>query len=198
MTLEEKVRQMGFADCAQFARKGRFSAKLAKEFFRGLGIGGLQDPRMNPKTSIELVNNIQKFLMNNTRLGIPALICSECLHGYMSPGATIFPQAIGLASSWNAALLKKIAAVAAKEARALGAAQAFSPDLDLARDPRWGRVEETYGEDPYLVSRMGVAYIKGLQGTGPNIDRQHLVATVKHFAAHGSPQGGINLAPVGP
>ena len=196
MTLEEKVRQMGFADCAQFARKGKFSVTLAGDFFKGLGVGGLQDPRMNPKTSVELVNSIQKFLMNNTRLGIPALICSECLHGHMSPGATVFPQAIGLAGSWNTELLTKIAAAIAKEARAVGACQALSPDLDLARDPRWGRVEETYGEDPYLVGRMGVAYIKGLQGTGPSVDRQHLVATVKHFAAHGSPQGGINIAPV--
>ena len=196
MTLEEKVRQMGFADCAHFTRNGKFSAKLAKDFFKDLGVGGLQDPRMNSKTAAEVINAIQKFLMNNTRLGIPALVTSECLHGHMSTGATIFPQAIGLASSWNADLLRRMAAAVAKEARAVGVCQAFSPDLDLARDPRWGRVEETYGEDPYLVGRMGVAYVKGLQGTGPKVDRQHVVATLKHFAAHGSPQGGINIAPV--
>ena len=196
MTLEEKIRQMGYTCCVQFAKKGKFSAKLAKDFFKGIGIGGLQDPRMDPKTGAELVNAIQKFLLNDTRLRIPALIASECLHGHMSPGATIFPQAIGLASSWNTELLTKITTIIAKEARAVGVSQAFSPDLDLARDPRWGRVEETYGEDPYLVSRMGVAYIKGLQGKGPSIDRNHLLAMVKHFAAHGSPQGGINIAPV--
>ena len=196
MTLEEKVRQMGYADCAQFAKNGKFSDKLAKAFFRTLGVGGLRDPQMTPKTGAKLVNAIQKFLMNSTRLGIPALIHSECLHGHMSPQATIFPQAIGLASSWNTTLLKKISAAAAQEARAVGVCQAFSPNLDLARDPRWGRVEETYGEDPYLVSRMGVAYVAGLQGKGPNIDRHHLVATLKHFAAHGSPQGGINIGPV--
>ncbi|GAG48564.1 unnamed protein product, partial [marine sediment metagenome] len=82
------------------------------------------------------------------------------------------------------------------EARAVGVAQALAPDLDLARDPRWGRTEETYGEDPYLVSRMGVAYVKGLQGEGPSIDGQHLIATAKHYAAHGSPEAGVNLAPV--
>ncbi|NIA07940.1 MAG: hypothetical protein GWP14_09980 [Actinobacteria bacterium] len=196
MTLEEKIRQMGFGDCLQFAVKGQFSAGPAKKFFKGLGIGGLQDPRMASKKTAVLVNAIQRFLINNTRLKIPALIISECLHGHLSPGATVFPQAVGLASTWNDDLLRKIATTAAKEARTVGVCQAFSPDLDLARDPRWGRVEETYGEDPYLVSRMGVAYVQGLQGEGPNVDRQHLIATLKHFAAHGSPQGGVNLAPV--
>ena len=196
MTLEEKFRQMGYADCAQFAKNGKFSANLAKDFFKTLGVGGLSDPRMAPKPSAELVNAIQKFLINKTRLGIPALVTSECLHGHMSIGATIFPQAIGMASSWNPGLVRQVAATAAKEARAVGVSQAFSPDLDLARDPRWGRVEETYGEDACLVGRMGVAYVRGLQGTGPKVDRQHLVATLKHFAAHGSPQGGINVAPV--
>jgi len=89
-----------------------------------------------------------------------------------------------------------MAAAAAKEARAVGAAQALGPDLDLARDPRWGRVEETYGEDPYLVSRIGVAYIKAMQGDGTAVDRDHLICTAKHFAAHGSPEAGVNLAPV--
>ena len=196
MTLEEKVRQMGYASCTQFTRNDKFSTNLAKDFFKGLGIGGLESPRINSKNSAELVKAVQKFLMNSTRLRIPAFVTSECLHGHMSPGATIFPQAIGLASSWNADLLTKISTIIAKEARAVGVSQAFSPDLDLARDPRWGRVEETYGEDPYLVSQMGVAYIKGLQGKGPNVDRHHVVATLKHFAAHGSPQGGINIAPV--
>ncbi len=196
MTLEEKMRQMGYADCAQFAENGKFSAEPAKKFFKGLGVGGLQDPRMAPKIAAKFVNAIQKFLIKNTRLGIPALVTSECLHGHMSTGATIFPQAIALASSWNTDLVKKVATTAAREARAVGVCQAFSPDLDLARDPRWGRVEETYGEDPHLVGRMGVAYVKGLQGTGPKIGPEHLVATLKHFAAHGSPQGGLNAGPV--
>ena len=105
MTLEEKVRQMGFADCAHFTRNGKFSTKLAKDFFKDLGVGGLQDPRMDPKTAAEVINAIQKFLINNTRLGIPAFVTSECLHGHMSRGATIFPQAIAMASSWNTNLV---------------------------------------------------------------------------------------------
>ena len=196
MTLEEKIRQMNYADCAQFAKNGKFSAELAKKFFKSLGVGGLQDPRMTPKASAQLVNDVQKFLIKKTRLGIPALVASECLHGHMSKGATVFPQAIALGSSWNTDLVKKVASTAAREARAIGVRQAFSPDLDLARDPRWGRVEETYGEDPYLVGRMGVAYVKGLQGTAATIGPEHLVSTLKHFAAHGSPQGGINIGPV--
>ena len=185
-----------YADCAQFAKNGRFSTELAKKFSTDLGVGGLQDPRMAPKPTANLVNAIQRHLKKNTRLGIPALVASECLHGHMSVGATVFPQAIALGSSWNTDLVKKVAATAAREARAVGVCQALSPDLDLARDPRWGRVEETYGEDPHLVGRMGVAYVKGLQGTRAKIDREHLVATVKHFAAHGSPQGGVNSAPI--
>ncbi len=114
MTLEEKVRQMGYADCAQFAKNGKFSAELAKKYFTSLGIGGLQDPRMAPKAAADCVNAIQKFLIKNTRLGIPALVASECLHGHMSVGATIFPQAIALASSWNIDLVKKVAATAAR------------------------------------------------------------------------------------
>ena len=196
MTLEEKVRQMGFGNSLQVARKGKFSVKLARDFFKGMSIGGLQDPRLEPRQTAELVNGIQRFLMEKTRLGIPALTAGECLHGHMSGGATVFPQAIGLGSTWNAELVKKVASVAAKEAWLVGVRQSFSPDLDLARDPRWGRVEETYGEDPYLVGQLGAAYVRGLQGPGPGVGREHLVATLKHFAAHGSPQGGLNHAPV--
>jgi len=142
------------------------------------------------------VNAVQRHLVKRTRLGIPALVISECLHGHMSGGATVFPQAIALASTWDTDLIGLLAQAAAKEARAVGVAQALGPDLDLARDPRWGRVEETYGEDPYLVARMGVAYIRAMQGGGPNVDGEHLVCTPKHYAAHGSPEAGVNLAPV--
>ena len=162
MTIQEKLRQMGYESSSRFAKNGKFSPQLAKKFLAGIGIGGLEDPRMEAKTGAQLLNRIQKFLMTNTRLGIPALVAAECLHGHMSPGATIFPQAIALGSSWDTTLLKKIATTIAREARAVGVSQALAPDLDLARDPRWGRVEETYGEDPYLVGRMGLAYIKGI------------------------------------
>ncbi len=196
MTLEEKLRQMVQIDSASFVKEGRFDEGAAKKAFGKLGVGTLQDPRQSPARNVEIVNGIQKYLTGSTRLGIPAMIISECLHGHMSQGATIFPQAIGLGSMWDVALHRRIAEAIAKEARAVGVAQALSPDLDLARDPRWGRVEETYGEDPYLVERLGVAYIRGIQGERPTVDREHLVVTLKHFAAHGSPEGGVNLAPV--
>jgi beta-glucosidase len=196
MTLEEKIRQMGYVTSPHLIQKSQFSSTLAKKFFKGIDIGGIEDPRLGGKASAQFVNAVQHFIRDNTRLGIPALFCAETLHGHMSPGATIFPQAIGLGCSWNRKLVRQIASVIAREARATGTAQALSPNLDLARDPRWGRAEETYGEDPYLVGQMGLAYIRGLQGIHSNVDRDHLIATVKHFAAHGSPQGGVNLAPV--
>lgn len=148
-----------------------------------------------PKENAVFVNAIQKFLVEQTRLGIPAMIHEEGLHGFVAPGATSFPQAIALASTWDVDLVETIFSAAAAEMRSRGAQQALTPVLDLARDPRWGRTEETYGEDPYLVSRMGVACIRGFQGRGPGIDKQHVFATTKHFAVHGQPEGGSNVGP---
>lgn len=196
MTLEEKMRQMGLMDTQAFVDSGSFAPDVAAAQIGTLGIGALQDPRAAPAFNAGLVNSLQRYLCEETRLGIPALVVGECLHGHMSGDATIFPQAIGLASTWDPDLIREMATCIALEARAVGVNQALSPDLDLARDPRWGRVEETYGEDPYLTARMGVAYVRGLQGEGEGIDGEHIVATVKHYAAHGSPEGGINLAPV--
>ncbi len=196
MTIEQKIRQMNMHLIRSFVKNGRVSPGAVRECFGRMSIGCLEDLRGDPRRSAEAVNALQKYLVEKTRLGIPAIILSECLHGHQSGGATVFPQAIALASTWNPEIVRRMAEVAAKEARAVGATQAFSPNLDLARDPRWGRVEETYGEDPYLASRMGVAYIKGMQGEGPAIDREHLICTAKHFAAHGSPEAGVNMAPV--
>ncbi len=114
----------------------------------------------------------------------------EALHGFMEDGSTSFPQAIGLASTWDPQLVKQVFTAAGDEAGSAGAGQVFTPVLDIARDPRWGRTEETYGEDPYLVSRMAVAAITGLQGDTFDIGRHHVVATMKHFAVHGQPEGG--------
>jgi beta-glucosidase len=196
MTLEEKVRQMSMTDAGQFLRGGGPSPQAIREYFGDRGIGCLQDPRAEAATNARTINAIQKHLVERTRLGIPALVISECLHGHMSGGTTIFPQAIGLASTWNPDLLQRMGSTIAREARAIGVAQALAPDLDLARDPRWGRVEETYGEDPYLVARMAVAYIRGMQGAGPALTRENVACTVKHFAGHGSPEAGMNLSPV--
>src|SRR5438552_17260942 len=113
----------------------------------------------------------------------------------MAQGSTSFPQPIALASTWDPDFISKVFAAAALEPRPRGSHQVLGPNLDVAREPRWGRTEETYGEDPYLVSRMAVAIVKALQGAGPTIDGDHIIATAKHFAAHGQPEGGTNIAP---
>ena len=195
MELADKLRQMRMVSTADLVEKERFSRDKAREVFAGRGIGAVEYRALNASACPDFYNQLQRFLREETRLGIPALITAETLHGAMIPGATVFPQAIALAGSWDAELVSEVAAAAAREASSLGIVQALAPDLDLARDPRWGRVEETYGEDPYLCSRLGVSYIRALQGGG-RVDGTHLVATPKHFAAHGSPEGGVNLAPV--
>ena len=155
----------------------------------------------SPRAAALLTNAIQEFLWNHTRLGIPALFNEEGLHGLMGLDATSFPQAISLASTWDETLVKKVYAATARETRARGSNYIYTPVLDLARDPRWGRVEETFGEDPCLVSRLGLAAVLGLQGEGPldpdnpHIDSEHVIAAAKHFAVHGQPEGGQNSAP---
>jgi beta-glucosidase len=114
----------------------------------------------------------------------------------MAAGATSFPQAIALGGTWDLALVERVFGAAGQEAGLRGVRQVLGPVLDVARDPRWGRFEECYGEDPYLVSRMGMAAVFGLQGRGPGIDREHVAVTLKHFAGHGEPEGGRNIAPV--
>ena len=124
------------------------------------------------------------------RLGIPNLQAGEALHGVVTGGATSFPQSIALGATWDPALMEQIGVVIGQEARAVGVHQIFAPMLGLARDPRWGRVEETYGEDPYLVSRMGVAYIEGVQGVGAErFGPDKVIATPKHLVADGEPLG---------
>jgi beta-glucosidase len=142
-----------------------------------------------------LRNGVQRYLKEKTRLGIPELFMGEALHGFMEYGSTSFPQALSLASTWDLELVHQVFTAAGDEAGSAGIGQVFSPVLDIARDPRWGRTEETYGEDPFLASRMGVAAITGLQGDSFAIDRHHVVATAKHFAVHGQPEGGTNTAP---
>jgi len=157
----------------------------------------MYDPynRMGARDWAVLNNALQRYRLEKSRLGIPLLVQGEALHGFMAHGATSFPQVLALASTWDPDLVKRVFTAAADEMASSGTNQAFTPVLDLARDPRWGRTEETYGEDPYLVSRMGVAAIQGLQGTTFPIDRHHVLATMKHYAAHGQPESGTNTAP---
>src|SRR6266850_3014686 len=206
MTMEEKVAQLvgtwqnksfiGATNPRIVDQKGVFDAGQAGVLLK-YGLGEMSRPSENrgPRAMAEFTNAIQKWMKENTRLGIPILFHEECLHGHAALGGTSFPQAIALASTWDEGLVHDIFGSVAAEVRARGAQQCLAPVLDLARDPRWGRTEETYGEDPYLVSRMGVAAIQGFQGTGNMIDKSHVIGTAKHFAVHGQPEGGTNVAP---
>lgn len=197
MTLHDKLMQMSFLDDrAVYLKDNKFNREAFAQASQEGCIGGIQDVRLPPNQALEVANEIQDFLVNHTRLGIPAFIVGETLHGVMTPDATIYPQAIGLASTWNTDLIYEMANEIGKEAYLSGINQAAAPDLDLALDPRWGRVEETYGEDPYLATQMGVAYTMGIQGNQFPLPDGKIIATLKHFAAHGMPEGGLNLAPV--
>jgi beta-glucosidase len=210
MTLEEKLTQIESAwenrtsqrEAQPFIvdEKGVFLPDAAKITLKN-GIGQVSRPSENPggnggpREMAELTNAIQKWVKENTRLGIPVMFHEECLHGHAAPKGTAFPAAIGLASTWDEALIHDVFSSVASEVRARGVQQCLAPVLDLARDPRWGRTEETYGEDPYLVMRIGLAAIRGFQGDGPWIDKAHVMATAKHFAVHGQPEGGTNVGP---
>ena len=181
MTLDEKFNEVSstgmIVDIARRIDEG-------EEFPLGINLA-----IADVKPCKEAIRKIQEYNQTKTRLKIPALIVAESLHGLMTPGATVFPQSIGLGCAFDDELIEERANVIGREAYSCGIRQVLAPDLDLAREPRWGRVEETYGEDPYLTSRYARAYVRGVQS--------HKVATtIKHFLAHGSPESGINLAPV--
>ena len=195
MTLEEKVAQLCAVHANRLVEGGHFSREKAEALLRH-GIGQITrlfgDPHADPEKTVEVGNAIQDFLKKNTRLGIPAMVHEECLSGAMMKGATVFPQAIGLGSTFSPDLVERMTAAIRRQMRSLGVHQGLAPVLDIPRDPRWGRMEETFGEDPYLVSRMGAAYIRGLQGEDLT---QGVVATAKHFTAYGISEGGRNLGP---
>ncbi|MEO8358378.1 MAG: glycoside hydrolase family 3 N-terminal domain-containing protein [Chloroflexota bacterium] len=195
MTLAEKCAQL-VGPFGLDEPDGEFSVAFARQHFtNGISYVNSHHRNRNTRQTVAYLNAMQKFLREETRLGIPALGIGEGLHGYMAHEATSFPQAIGLASAWDIDLHKRVFSAIAREMRARGAHYVLSPVLDLARDPRWGRTEETYGEDPYLVSRLGVAAVQGLQGEHFTGDASHVVATAKHFAAHGQPEAGTNCGP---
>lgn len=205
MTMEEKVAQMQTLwvrkpqrkrPDGNFGDRGDFSPEEAAVVMKhGIGEIARQRERTDARRGAAYANAVQKWLKENTRLGIPAILHDEILHGLMAVGGTHFPTPLAMASSWDTELITKVFTAAALETRLRGSQHVLGPNLDLARDPRWGRTEETYGEDPYLVSRLGVAAIKAIQGPGPNVDGEHVIATAKHFAAHGQPEGGTNTAP---
>lgn len=161
------------------------------------GVGGFAHWSFQPMTPAQLAeqqNLIQAWLVNNTRLGIPTMFKAEALHGLAIRGGTIYPQAIALGSTWDRPLIRKMFTAIGKEARAAGITQVLAPVFDLARDPRYGRTEEMYSEDPYLVGELGTQAVLGLQGDGPTIDQDHVIATAKHFV-HGQPENGTNVGP---
>ncbi|MTV36804.1 glycoside hydrolase family 3 N-terminal domain-containing protein [Duganella radicis] len=215
MTLEEKIAQMlctWQAKTEMQDAKGEFSAdKAQKAYPNGLGMiarpsdrqlgqaagagdtGGVKN-RNALETAI-YVNAAQKWAVEQTRLGIPMFMHEEALHGYVARDATCFPQAIGIASSFDTDLTTKIFSVAAREMRVRGANLALAPVVDVAREPRWGRIEETYGEDPYLCGEIGKAAIIGFAGTSPKLGKDKVFVTLKHMTGHGQPESGTNIGP---
>lgn len=217
MTLEEKVAQL----IALWARKAdvmdglTFSAaKAGVAYPDGVGhiarpsdkrggpgvaqaAGGTAARWRTPDETVAFVNAVQRWATTGTRLGIPVLFHEEALHGYMATDATMFPQAIALAGTFDTDLMRRVSATIARETRVRGVPYVLSPVVDIARDPRWGRIEETFGEDPYLAAEMGVAAVEGLQGPGrfESLAPDKVFATLKHMTGHGQPESGANTAP---
>lgn len=206
MTLEEKAAQMVGVWNQKAEKlvdeKGKFDPEKARKFFgEGHGLGQVGRPNdagggLNAREMVEMINDIQKFFIEKSRLGIPVIFHEECLHGLAAKDATSFSQPIALGGTFNTELVESLYQMTAEEARVRGAHHALTPVVDVARDPRWGRVEETFGEDPYLVAQMGVAAVRGFQGDRDFKNTKRVLATLKHFAAHGQPESGMNCAPV--
>lgn len=209
MTVEEKVGQLccplGWEMYTKTANDV-VASDLYKERMKTMPIGSFwavlrADPwtqktletGLNPELSAKALNALQKYAVEETRLGIPVLFAEECPHGHMAIGTTVFPTSLSQASTWNAELMHRMGEAIALEARSQGANIGYGPVLDIAREPRWSRMEETFGEDPVLTTHLGVAFMKGMQGKSQN-DGKHLYSTLKHFAAYGIPEAGHNGA----
>lgn len=211
MTLEEKIAQITAVWTKKtelLDAKGNFDPAAAKRLYPA-GIGHFTRPSdrqqagntpfkipyRNERETVELINAMQRHAMKNSRLGIPVLFHEEGLHGYSALHTTHFPQSIALASSWDPALLERVFNVVSREIRARGVQLVLAPVVDVARDPRWGRIEETYGEDPYLVSQLGVAAVHGFQGRTLPLAKDRVFVTLKHMTGHGQPESGTNVGP---
>ena len=198
MTIEEKTAQlMGLwnGGVEDFKPEIFDDPAKMKEIF-GKGCNSVHPAPFGIKDTVRMRNKIQKYLVEETRLGIPAVFVDEGQHGMMRPEATVFPQAIGLACSWDTLLFEKVYGIVAHEMRSRGTHHALTPVIDVCRDPRWGRTEETYGEDPYLNGMLSIAAVKGLQGgdTG-KVGKDNVAATLKHLVGHGESEGGLNQGP---
>mgnify|MGYP001827322844 FL=1 len=192
MSRDEKVAQLGAAWPAEVSDGQTFDPDKALEVLAH-GIGQITrisgSTLLTAEQAARMGNDIQRFLVERTRLGIPAILHEESLHGLTALESVVHPQSIGLAATWQPERLERMARRIGVAARARGARLVLSPVFDLARDPRWGRTEETYGEDTYLVMAMGMAYVRGVQAEG-------VLCCGKHFVAHGLSEGGLNRAPV--
>lgn len=208
MTTEEKIGQLccptGWEMYTKTDDGNVVPSQLFKERMKTMPVGGFwatlrADPwtrktlltGLTPELAANALNQLQKHAVENTRLGIPLFFAEECMHGHMAIGTTVFPTGLAQGSSWNPGLIQEMAEAIALEGRLQGAHIGYGPILDLAREPRWSRVEETFGEDPVLTAKIGAAFIRGLQGDDTG-DGRHLYATPKHFAAYGVPLGGHN------
>ena len=205
MTLEEKAAQL-YAVWLNIDDKGTLLMKSLSGYqqevggkdpfpFIKNGIGQITRPlgsqNIDPAQGVKALNRIQKFLVTETRLGIPALPHEECLSGLMAKGSTIFPCGINNGTSWDTDLVRKIGQAIGSEVHSVGSRQGLAPVLDVCRDARWGRTEETFGEDPYLTAMLGSAYVEGLQN-----EEYPVLATLKHYVGHSFSEGGRNHAPV--
>ncbi|MFN6936333.1 MAG: glycoside hydrolase family 3 protein, partial [Tsuneonella sp.] len=217
MTLREKIAQLraAWAQKSEMIDGLAFDAEKASAAFpdgighvtrpsdkRGVpGIsgaaGGTAARWRTPAETVAFINALQRWALEDTRLGIPVLLHEESLHGYMATEATMFPQAIALAGTFDTDLMRRVQSVIARETRARGVPLVLSPVVDIVRDPRWGRIEETWGEDPFLCAEMGVAAVEGLQGPGKfeKLAPDKVFATLKHMTGHGQPEAGNNIAP---
>ena len=222
MTLDEKLAQLTciwFDKAKIFDRNGDFSPqRMRMQFPHGVGCIarpqdtiGLEADReredvndstvvrrrsaRTPGETVKLTNAIQQWMIEKTRLGIPTLFHEEGLHGFQGRYATSFPQAIALASTFDPELVERVYDITAREIRVRGVHHVLSPVVDVALDPRWGRIEETFGEDPYLVSRLSVAAVRGFQGRERQIPAGKVLATLKHMTGHGQPEAGMNVGP---
>lgn len=200
MTVEEKARQLDMyagvpdlidksIDKTHAAYDARFKPDVAAKLLGSLGVGSIHD--LYP--SAPLANEIQRWVIDHSRLGIPAIFIEEGLHGYSD--GTVFPAPINLAATWNPDLARSTGSAIASEMRAAGVDMVLGPVLDVAREPRWGRIEEDFGEDPFLTGQLGLAYVQGAQGDSLATDHT-VIAEPKHFVGHGSPESGLNTSPV--
>jgi beta-glucosidase len=189
MSLEEKIAQLRHIHTEDYDAGGHPDMERLQAMTKGNSFGCIEGFGLTSEQYLKTLYLVQQYMRLHTRWGIPVIGVLEGLHGTVQDECTIFPQAIALASTFRPELVEAMTGYIAEEMKAIGGKQVFAPDLDLARELRWGRVEETYGEDPFLVGEMGAAYVRGLR-------KYNMICTPKHFVAHGSPVGGINLSAV--